>query len=306
MLHRSRLLWLVPAAALCLLCSGSATAQELSPRSFWPAPGGSRILILGYAHSVGDVLMDPSIPLNGLDSEINTGILGYMQTFGLWGRTANVVVETPYSWGTSTGLLDETLKRRDFSGFNDPAITLTVNLIGAPAMTPAEFQGLRANPRPLLGVSVKLVPPLGNYDENLLINVGANRWAMKAELGSVIPVKPNWLLELEAGAWFFGDDPDYVMGRREQDPIWAAEAHLVRRFRPGFWASLEFNYFTGGQQTIGSNELIDLRSNSRLGGTIVVPFRGRYAVKIGYSTGARTSYGADFDQFLVTFQTRLP
>lgn len=135
--------------------------------------------------------------------------------------------------------------------------------------------------------------------------VGANRWAMKAELGSVIPLRRSWLLEFEAGAWFFADDPEYVAGRREQEPIWAAEAHLIRRFRPGFWASLEFNYLTGGQQTIGGKELADLQSNSPFGGTIVVPFRGICAVKIGYSTGGRTRFGNDFDQVLATFNVLL-
>lgn len=303
--RRSSLLWLAWASLLCGLWTVSAAAQELSPRSFWPAPVGTKVLVFGYSRSSGDVLMDPSIPLYGVDSKINTGVLGYLQTFDLLGRTANVVVEAPYSWGTTKGLVEDTPGRRDFAGFNDPSIGLTVNLVGAPTLTPTDFQALRANPRPLLGASLKIVPPWGHYDKKRLINVGANRWAMKAELGSVIPLQRRWLLELEAGAWFFGDDPDFIQGRREQEPIWAAEAHLVHRFRPGFWASLEFNYFTGGQQTVGGEELVDLQSNSRIGGTFVVPFRGVYTVKIGYSTGARTRFGNDFDQYLVTLQMLL-
>ena len=110
------------------------------------------------------------------------------------------------------------------------------------------------------------------------------------------------MLELEAGAWFFGDDDDFVPGKREQTPIIATEVHLVRRFRPGFWASLEANFFRGGRQTIGDNQLADVQRNSRVGGTVVVPFSGRHAIKVGYSRGVVTEFGSDFRQFLVSYQ----
>ena len=52
---------------------------------------------------------------------------------------------------------------------------------------------------------MKVLAPTGNYEPDKLINVGANRWAVKLELGSIIPIKPRWLLEFELGASFFGD-----------------------------------------------------------------------------------------------------
>lgn len=293
-------------AVLCFLFATAGMAQEMSPRFYWPAPKGTKVLVLGYSRSSGDVLMDPSIPVYGVDSKISTGFLGYLQTFAIGGRTANLVLELPYSWGTTKGLVGDTPARRDFAGLNDAGITLAVNLLGAPSMNAAEFQQLRADPRPILGASLKLVPPIGYYHPDRLINVGANRWAAKLELGSVIPLRPRWLLEIEGGAWFFGDDDDYITGARKQDPIYAVELHLVRRFRPGFWAALDFNYVTGGRQTIGESELVDVQGNARFGGTIVIPFERRHAVKIGFSTGTRTRFGTDFNQLLVTYQVALP
>jgi hypothetical protein len=282
-----------------------ASPQDLTPRVYWPSPEGTKVAVFGYSHVEGDVLFDPSIPLYGVDSNIRTGILAYLQTFSLAGRTANVVVELPHSWGTTKGLLDDTPARRDFSGFNDLGLTLSVNLLGAPTMTPPEFQALRADPPLILGASLKILAPTGRYDSDRLINVGANRWATKLELGSVIPLRPNWLLELSAGSWFFTDDDDFLVGTREQDPIYAFQAHLVRRFKPGLWVSLNANYFTGGRQTIGGNELVDKQQNSRVGATVALPFRGRHAVKFGYFIGVRTEYGSDFDQFLLSYQVLL-
>jgi hypothetical protein len=214
-------------------------------------------------------------------------------------------VELPYSWGTTKGRLFETLARRDFSGFNDLGITLSVNLFGAPSMSPKDFLELRTNPHPVLGASVKVLAPTGRYEKDRLINVGAHRWSFKPELGCIIPLAKKWLLELDLGTWFFTVDDDFLPGRREQNPIFAVQAHLVRRFKAGFWASLDVNYFTGGQQTIGGSQLIDWQHNSRIGGTVVVPFLGRHAIKVGYSFGAYTKFGNDFNQFVVSYQVLL-
>jgi hypothetical protein len=280
----------------------TSTAQDLTPRAYWPAPKGTRVAIAGYSQVSGDVLFDPSIPLFGVDSKIHAAIAGYLQTFSLWGRTANAVVELQYSWGTTRGVLEDTPARRDFSGLGDLGVSLSVNLIGAPTMTPADFQALRAAPRPILGASVKVLAPTGRYDDDRLINVGANRWAARLELGSIVPLHRKWLLELDAGVWVFTDDGDYLPGVREQDPIYNLQAHLIRRFSPGFWASLDANYFVGGRQTIDGNELVDVQQNSRVGAMVVVPFRGRHAIKVGYFVGVRTEFGSDFDQFLVSYQ----
>lgn len=287
---------------LAAFWTAPAAAQNLAPRTFWPAPVGTKVLAAGYAFSEGDVLVDPSLPVYGVDSRIHNALLAYLQTFDLGGRTANVLFELPYSKGATRGIVDTESARRDFSGFSDIGVTLMVNLLGAPAMTPEDLQALRANPRPIVGLSLKVVAPTGEYDDNRLINVGGNRWATRIKLGAIVPLRPQWLLELEAGAWFFGADDDYLTGRREQAPIYSIDAYLVRRFKPGFWAALDVNWFTGGRQTIGGNELVDLQSNSRIGGTLVIPFAARNAIKLGYSVSMRTRYGADSNQLLVTWQ----
>lgn len=284
------------------LASLDLAAQELSPRAYWPAPVGTRVLVTGYASASGDVLLDPTLPIYGVDSRINTLFLGYLETFALGGRNANLLLEAPYSWGATRGLLGETPARTEFAGLNDLAATLSVNLLGAAALTREDFAQMRAEPRPILGASIKLVTPTGYYDSDRIINVGSNRWAARLQLGAILPLRPRWLLELDAGAWLFGDDTDYVGGRREQEPIYAFEAHLVHRFRPGLWASLDVNWFTGGRQTIGGEEREDLQKNVRLGATLAVPFRARHALKFGYSTAARTRFGSDSEQVLVTYQ----
>lgn len=293
---------------VCVVCGlwvADIAAQELAPRLFWPAPKGTSVMVAGYAYSSGDVLFDLSIPIEDADSSINTGVLAYRRTLGLWGRTTNLLVELPYSEGTTKGLLLGEPVSRDFSDFGDLSVGLNVNLRGAPTMNREEFMAFRANPRPIIGVGLKVQIPTGQYDSDRLVNVGSNRWAARLKLGTVMKLTPKWLLELSASTWLFGDDNDFVMGKKEQEPIYAAETNIIKRIRPGLWASLDITYYRGGRQTIDGNPLRDKQSNVKLGGTLVVPFLKRHAIKIGYANGIITRFGNDFSQFIISYSVVL-
>jgi hypothetical protein len=300
-----RLLHLGLVGLLCGLWFTDSIAQELTPRLFWPTPKGTKVLVAGYSYSAGGLFFDYSIPIEDADSTINTGILAYTQTLGLFGRTSNILLNLPYSEGTAKGLLLGDPVKTDFSAFGDLGVTLNVNLKGAPTMNREDFMAFRANPQPIIGTSLKVVFPTGNYDSDKLINVGSNRWAARFKLGAVLLLKPTWLLELSVSASWFGDDDDFLMGKKEQDPIYALETNLIKRIRPGLWASLDVTFWEGGRQTINGDPLSDAHRNVKLGGTFVFPFLGHHAVKIGYANGVITRYGNDFDQFLLSYQVAL-
>lgn len=288
------------ALLLCMLSAG-VCAQELSPRAYWPAPTGTRILALAYAHAWGDEVVDPSIPVSGANSSLNKAIVGYFHTTSLFDRTTNFVVDLPYAWGNTTGMLNGMPARRDVSNLGDMSLTMSVNLLGAPAMNGAEFMELTSNPHPLLAASLKVVAPTGNYEADRLINVGANRWAAKAELGYILPLVPDWHLEVEGGAWVFADNDNFQGRTREQDPIFAIEAHLVKRFGGGRWASVEANYFSGGRTTIDGLARDDKRNNSNIGVSMLFPLGKRQSLRIALSTAVKTSAGGDYHTFLLNY-----
>lgn len=283
--------------------SPGSRGQELSPRAYWPAPKGTRVFTVGTIFTRGDTLPDPSLPITGLNSRINTVAIGYLHTVSLFGRSANLILEAPFSDGNTTAEHPQlgTLER-NYQGPGDIAATLSVNLVGAPSMDREAFAELRRNPRPILGASLKVVAPTGDYDSDRIINVGANRWAAKAELGYIQALSPKWLLELEAGAWVFGDN-DNALGRtREADPLYTAEIHLIRRFRAGFWVSLEANGYRGGRSTLDGRRLNDLQRDSKLGATLVYPFARNQAVKLSYATGSVNDSNEDFDIYSLGYQ----
>ena len=284
-------------AALLLLAGSAgmdALAQDLTPRTYWPAPKGTQVLIVGYAHQTGDIVTDPTLPITGVDSTIDSAVLAYQQTIDLLGRTGNFQLEVPYVDGTTIGMVGNEPRSREISAFGDIAATLTINLAGAPTMSPAEFQQLRQEPRPILGASLKILAPTGAYESDKLANIGTNRWALRLQLGYIRPLRPKWLLEIYAGAWFFADNDDFLGMTREQEPIGALNVHLVRRFSPGFWASLDLNYYAGGRSTLDGVGGDDLQRNSRAGLSFAYPFMRKHAIRLGLNRGVVTESGGDF------------
>ena len=284
-----------------IVWGNSALAQELAPRAYWPAPNGTNVIVVGYQHSAGDVIADPSLPLEGVKSDIDFAQVSYQRTLGLFGRTTNLQINLPYTWGLTEGLVEGEFRSRRVSAVADARFRFSVNLRGAPAMDGARFQELRAKPRTIVGASLLVQAPTGGYDTDRLINAGPNRWATKPAIGVIWPMRPTWLLEFELGAWFFGDNDNFLGETRRQDPILSSELHLVKRIRPGFWASLDLNYYVGGRTTVDGAERDDRQENSRIGVTLVFPFKKWHAIRVAYNTGISTKSGGDFDNFSLNY-----
>ncbi|KZX54945.1 hypothetical protein A3709_08010 [Halioglobus sp. HI00S01] len=290
-------------AAILSLASGVSLAQELTPRAYWPAPKGTQVLTMGVLHHSGDTVPDPSLPLTGVDSRITTGYLDYLRTISLFGRSANFIVELPYSDGNTRVEHEEMgLLEQDYKGVGDISATFSINLLGAPTKSREEFAAMREAPSPIVGASLKVVAPTGNYDNDQLVNVGANRWAARAEVGYMLPLQRQWLIEVAAGAWMFGDNDDFLGLRREQDDVYTVQAHLVHRFSPGFWASLDLNGYRGGRSKIDGRRLDDLKRDSKYGATVVWPMARGQVLKFSYAAGSANDAEEDFDVFSLSYQ----
>lgn len=285
------------AALFMVVLACGAEAQELNPRAYWPAPEGTNVLVFGYQRSSGDIVTDPSLPLTGVDSTIDYLQVSYQRTIKLFGRSSNLQLNLPVSDGHTEGFVAGEFRTRDTRGVADARVRLSINLKGAPSLDRAAFQELTRQPKTIIGASILVQAPTGEYDADRLINIGTNRWAVKPAIGAIWPLHPNWLLEAELGAWFFGDNDDFLGETREQDPIASIEVHLIKRITPAVWMALDANYYTGGRTVVGGVENSDLQRNSRLGATLFLPIKGRHAVRGSYSTGVATESGGDFEIF---------
>lgn len=291
------MLLLVGSQVIC----GPAKAQELVPRAYWPAPTGTNAFVAGYQYSSGDVLTDPSLPIEGVEAELNFGTLTYIRTLDLLDRTANLQLNVPYTWGDAQGFVEGEFRSRGISNIADARARLSFNLLGAPAMDPPEFQALRAEPRPIIGASLLVSMPTGDYDKTRIFNAGSNRWAVKPAVGVIYPLRRTVLFEFEIGAWFFEDNDEFQGAVREQEPMLSTEFHIIKRIRPGFWASLDMNYYAGGRTTVEGTRRDDRQENSRMGATLVWPFRRGHALRLSASTGISTHVGGEFDTVTIAY-----
>lgn len=288
-----------------LFTTGFSFAQEITPRAYWPAPYGTRLLVFAYGYQAGDVITDATLPIEDAESRSNSIIIGYQQTFNLLGRTTNLQVELPFAAGSTRANLEGTPTRRDVSGIGDIAATLSINLIGSPSLSPDEFHSFRESPRRILGAGIKIVAPTGQYDDDKLVNIGSNRWAARIRLGYIQPLTKRWVLEFSAGTWFFQDNEDFVAGVREQEPVTAFDISLIRRIRPGFWASLDGTFYIGGSTTVDNTKNLDRQRNSRLGFSVAYPLTDRHLWKFSFTNDLTTEFGGDYNTITVSYAYRL-
>lgn len=282
-----------------LLTPFRAQAQELEPGAYWPLPKRLNVFTVANGFNFGDLAFDPAAPIDEASARINTTALGFTGTFSLAGRSANAAVVVPVVAGHLEGLYLGEFAEVGRFGQADPRVKLAVNLYGAPAMTPKEFASYRQ--RGIVGVSLTVAFPLGQYDSAKLINIGTNRWSIKPELG-LSRSFGQWVVEVMAGVWVFTDNTDFLGGRtREQAAIVASQIHLTYKFKPTMWLAADANFFTGGRTTIGGAANADLQRNSRIGGTFSTTLDARQSIRVSVSRGAFTNIGADFTSIAASY-----
>jgi hypothetical protein len=103
------------------------------------------------------------------------------------------------------------------TGFGDPVVKLSLNFLGAPALTMGQFRGYRH--RTVAGVSFGVSLPLGQYYPDRRINLGSNRWSLASRLG-VSHAIGNWLVEAYGGVTVLTRNDDFFGGKTvQQDPL---------------------------------------------------------------------------------------
>ena len=233
-----------------------------------------------------------ALPVEEGKATINASAVGYTRSpEALAGRFSTVGVLVPIFNGSVEGLLAGKFESRTRHGVGDVLMRFAVNLAGAPAMTPKQFAGYRQTT--IVGFSVVVVAPTGQYDPSRIINLGANRWAFNPEVG-FSRRRGHWTVEADAGGAFFMDNSNFNNGAtREQAPIAAIQGHLTFTVRQGLWVAADGNFWRGGRTTVNGVDSTVEQSNSRVGFTVALPIKTRQ-IRIACAFGAYTRIGGDF------------
>ncbi|MEQ1800902.1 MAG: transporter [Gammaproteobacteria bacterium] len=292
----------VVCALAVLAASSRVQAQELEPRAYSNTPTGLNFLLLGYGYTGGNLAFDPSVPLEDADLQTNSALLAWARSLGVRGRSAKVDIVLPYTWLSGTALLEGQPRRREVSGFADPRFRYSVNLYGAPALSFREFPGYRQDV--IIGASLQVSVPVGQYDDTKLVNIGTNRWAFKPELG-ISKSWGTWTVDMAAAVALYTDNTDFLGGGTvSQEPLYAVQGHVVHGFRSGIWVALDGTYYWGGETTVNGVTGDTLRKNTRVGVTVALPVDRQNSVKLYGSTGVSTRTGDEYDGLGIIWQYR--
>ena len=285
------------------------SAQDLSPRAYVITPLHSNAITLTWSFYDGSINYNGALPVSGATGTYSVPIFSYYHAFSFFGRSANVVAALPYAAGNFQGTVMGAGTHLYRSGLLDSVYRFSVNLKGGPAMPVEKYVKWRQ--KVLLGVSLKVVAPTGQYDPTKLINWGTNRWSFKPEFGYSQRWGGKWVLDGYFGVWFFTTNSDfwsrniYFAGTRSQSqsPIGALEGHLSYDFKPRLWASLDGNFWFGGKTTVnGVQDPLSEEKNSRIGGTVAIPITRHQSLKFSYSTGTYIRFGGNYQNVSAAWQ----
>jgi hypothetical protein len=294
----------VAALTVCAFIAivSNARAQDIEPRAYSNAPVGVNFLIAGYAQTQGGLVFDPSLPVTDPNLKTSTALLAYIRALDFWGKSGKVSLVLPYVWLSGSADFEGQPVQRVVNGFGDSFFRVSIDLLGAPALTLKEFKNYKQDW--IVGVSAQVSAPTGVYDGSRLLNIGTDRWSIRPEMG-VSKAVGNLTLEITAGTTFYTDNKNFFGERiRSQNPIYSSQGHAIYSFPHDIWASLDATYFTGGQSTLNGISTNDRQQNWRSGLTLALPVDTRNSIKIYASKGVSARTGNNFNLIGIAWQYR--
>ena len=286
-------------------CSLSAVhAQDLAPRAYVITPVHSNAILVTWSFFDGGVNFNGTIPVTNATGTYYVSILSYYHSMSFFGRSANFTAALPYAVGNFQGDLAGQTRSIYRSGLADSGFRFSVNLMGGPAMQAKEMAKWKQTR--LLGLSLRVVAPTGQYSSSKLINWGSNRWAFKPELG-YSQRRGHWLFDGYAGVWFYTTNSAFFAGGaatkpQSQAPIGSLEGHLSYDVKPRLWLSLDGNFWWGGITSLsGIQNLATKQTGSRIGGTVSFPISKHQSIKASYSNGTYVTFGGNYQNVSVAW-----
>ena len=319
--RHTRLSVLFATLAIILLFSGPVHAIDDGARAYWKGRAGTQgvsfqYLSLGFQASDSQQFAPGQYVYANADVEASIFIANYVRhmtlfnrpsslSFAVAGGYVDVDVNTKaQSQFVPPGITPGTAFSQSASGYADPSAQLVVNLFGTPPLK-ANFDLLDYEPTWTLDAAVMLGVPIGEYDDNKLVNLGLNRWfgriafPFKYHFGVFTPGYMS-SLEVTSSVWLFAENDDFMGQKLENDPLWQIEAHLTHDFTPKFFGSLDLLYRGGFRSEIDDVEVGEDLDIGNLGFTLSYQVTDNLAIRTGFSSNV---FGDDnLDNSMVRLQ----
>ena len=293
------------ALAIILLFSGQALAVDDGARAYWKGRDGTNGVSFQYLRldldaSDSQQFAPGQYIYANADVEASIFIANYVRHMTLFNRPSSLAVNLAggdINVDVNTKALSQFIPpgvtpgnsfSQSSTGFADPSAQLVVNLFGTPPLK-ANFDLLDYEPTCTLDAAVMLAFPIGEYDDDKLVNLGLNRWFGRI----AFPFKYHFgvftrgymkSLELIPSVWLFAENDDFLGQKLENDPMWQFEAHLTNDFTPSFFGSLDLLYRSGFQSEIDGVEVGDDLDIGNIGVTLNYQVTDNLAIRTSFSS----------------------
>ena len=280
----ARFLALATFALAVPLISGPANAQDDGARTYWKGRAGTNVISVQYLNmnlQASDTLQfDPTHYIYpAADAEADIFVLSWARHMTLFDRPS--VLSANLIGGSVDVEFDTTITPPDFlppvvtpgssfsqsaSGYADPSVQLDVNLFGTPPIN-AIFEYMNYEPTWTLDAAFMLGVPLGQYDNDKVVNLGLNRFYGRF----AFPFKYHFRvftagymssIEVVPSVWLFAENDDFLGQKMQNDPMWQLEAHWTHDFTRHFFGSIDLLYRNGFQSEING---VNLGSDIEIG-----------------------------------------
>jgi hypothetical protein len=282
------LVWL--ALTCSVLFPTLSKAQEIEARTYSNAPIGINFLSAGVVQAKTN------------NYSLTSEAVSLTHIFDAGGQSGKLTLVLPYAEFTGSKKLGGRTVNASTEGLSDPLIKAAINLYGAPALTLDQFKDYQQDL--IVGVSLAASVPWGKYNDNQLINVGANRWFIQPGLGVSKALGP-WRFELAGAGIFYTSNTDFMGGNSlSQSPVYSTQTHAIYYFQNTAWISVDATYFTGGQSYINGNPVSSSQENWRFGTTMSYPVNKHNSIRLSASTGVYSRTSNSYDLYGVSWQYR--
>jgi hypothetical protein len=285
---------------LFFICNWCSMAQDLEPRVYANLPKGGNIIVGSYGFMKGDVVSEPTLPIEDFIISSNNFGVGYMHTFGLANKLARIQVAIPYVIMDGKATVSGEKVTGNRTGFGDMRIRFGINLFGSPALERKDFA--KYQQKTIFGTSLVVSVPTGAYYADKRINIGANRWGFKPEVG-ISKRFEHVYAELYSGVWFYTQNNEFLRDKDlQQKPVVSIQGHASYYFKNQMWVGININWFSGGKTVIDDLPAGSVINSSRIGATFSMPLAKMQSIKLQLNTGTFKSIGLNYDSVSIGYQ----
>lgn len=281
------------------LIAGTVIAQDLDPWVYGNLPTKMNSAAISYGLAEGNILSDPSSPIQEFETTTNKIALGYLRTMDIFGKLGRFQVIMPFSFMSGRARVNGKDTAGSRTGFEDLRIRIGLNILGSPPLEPKQFGTYRQEF--IFGASMVVTVPVGLYYPERLVNLGTNRWGFKPEIGVSLRVG-EFFCELYTGVKLSTANYEFQVNKTlKQFPLYSIQSHVSHTFKKSIRMAISGTYVNGGQTSVNDFKQNNYIRHLRGGVSAGVSLGRSHLIVLQANTTITTNASLDYRSVVLSY-----